>query len=158
MAGINKVILVGNLGKDPEVRTLESGAKVAQFSLATSESYKDKDGNWKEQTEWHNLVLWRQLADRAESSLKKGMQIYVEGRIKTRSWTDQNSQTRYSTDILVDKFIMLGKRPDNQNYPPIPSETDYPSQNTIAASSTPIMETNDYQAPNPTPSDDDLPF
>lgn len=158
MAGINKVILVGNLGKDPEVRTLESGAKVAQFSLATSESYKDKDGNWKEQTEWHNLVLWRQLADRAESSLKKGMQIYVEGRIKTRSWTDQNSQTRYSTDILVDKFIMLGKRPDNQNYPPIPSETDYPSQNTSAASSTPIMETNDYQAPNPTPSDDDLPF
>ncbi len=153
MAGINKVILVGNLGKDPEVRAFENGVKVAQFSLATSESYKDKDGNWQEQTEWHNIVMWRQLAERAERDLKKGMQIYLEGRIKTRQWTDQNNVTRYTTDILVDRFIMLGKRSENSNMPPIPSENDY--QQHAAPQKT-------EGEPNPAPQveqmEDDLPF
>ena len=88
MAGINKVILIGNLGKDPEIRTLESGAKVANFTLATSEFYKDKEGKRVEQTEWHNIVLWRTLAETAEKWLKKGEKIYLEGKIRTRSWDD----------------------------------------------------------------------
>jgi single-strand DNA-binding protein len=160
MAGINKVILVGNLGKDPEVRTLESGVKVAQFSLATSESYKDKEGNWQDKTEWHNLVLWRFLAERAEQNLKKGMQIYVEGKLNTRSWVDQNQQTRYTTDIVVEKFIMLGKRTDSNNMPPIPSQEEYsaPKQNQNSSTPTPTTETS-TQAPNPVADeDDDLPF
>lgn len=162
MAGINKVILVGNLGKDPEIRSLESGIKVAQFSLATSESFKDKDGNWQEQTEWHNLVLWRYLAEKAEQSLKKGSQIYVEGKLKTRSWTDQNQQTRYTTDIVVEKFILLGRRTDGSNLPPIPTEDDYPSANTSSSSyqkenQNTASQPNDI-APSAESIEDDLPF
>lgn len=160
MAGINKVILVGNLGKDPEVRTLENGAKVAQFSIATTESYKDKEGNWQDQTEWHNLVMWRFLAERAEQNLKKGMQIYVEGKLKTRSWVDQNQQTRYTTDILVDKFIMLGKRNEGSNMPPIPTENDYPSQNQSSSNSSAQNSdsNNDIPSSSQISADDDLPF
>ncbi|MBN2747583.1 MAG: single-stranded DNA-binding protein [Bacteroidales bacterium] len=155
MAGINKVILVGNLGKDPEVRAFENGAKVAQFSLATSESYKDKDGNWQEQTEWHNIVMWRQLAERAERDLKKGMQIFVEGKIKTRQWTDQNNATRYTTDILVDRFIMLGKRSENSNMPPIPTENDYQQH---AAPPKTEGDLNPTPQPQVEQMEDDLPF
>ena len=153
MAGINKVILVGNLGKDPEVRALESGVKVAQFSLATTESYKDKDGNWQDQTEWHNIVAWRYLADKAENNLHKGSQIYLEGKLKTRQWTDQNNNTRYTTDIIAEKFIMLGRRGDNQNIPPIPSESDY--QATSAAPKQKTQEVSESKADMP---EDDLPF
>jgi single-strand DNA-binding protein len=158
MAGINKVILVGNLGKDPEVRTLESGTKVAQFSLATNESYKDKEGNWQERTEWHNIVMWRYLAEKAENNLKKGMQIYLEGKIRTRQWTDQNNQTRYTTDIIAEKFIMLGSRGDNPNLPPLPTEDDYAKPQTASAGTT---EKPAAQTPEPSPettTDDDLPF
>jgi len=166
MAGINKVILVGNLGKDPEVRALESGVKVAQFSLATTESYKDKEGNWKDQTEWHNIVAWRYLADKAENNLHKGSQIYLEGKIKTRQWTDQNNVTRYSTDIIAEKFIMLGRRGDNQNMPPIPSESDYqstaaPTQKTGQATEPQTQKTQEVsepQAPKTDAPEDDLPF
>ncbi len=108
MSGVNKVILVGRLGADPEVRSLESGAKVASIRLATTERYKDKNGNQQEATEWHNVVLWRGLADITEKYLKKGDQLYVEGRIKTRKWTDQNGQDRYSTDIVANEMTMLG--------------------------------------------------
>jgi single-strand DNA-binding protein len=110
MSGVNKVILVGNLGKDPEVRYLENGAAVANFPIATSESYKDKNGNRVDQTEWHNIVLWRGLAEVAEKYLKKGNQVYIEGKIRTRSWDDKDGNKRYTTEIVGDQMTMLGGR------------------------------------------------
>jgi single-strand DNA-binding protein len=108
MAGVNKVILVGNLGKDPEVRYLENGAVVANFPIATSESYKDRTtGERKEQTEWHNIVLWRGLAEVAEKYLKKGNQVYIEGKLRTRSW-EKDGVTRYTTEVVGDNMTMLG--------------------------------------------------
>jgi single-strand DNA-binding protein len=110
MAGVNKVILVGNLGKDPEVRHLEGGTAVANFTLATTEVYKDKAGNRQEQTEWHNVVVWRGLAEIAEKYLKKGMTIYVEGRLRTRSWDDKEGHKRYTTEVVGDTFTILSKK------------------------------------------------
>lgn len=111
MAGVNKVILVGNLGKDPEVRHLESGAVVANFPLATSETYKDrKTGQRITQTEWHNVVIWRGLAEVAEKYLKKGSSVYVEGKLRTRSWDDKDGNKRYTTEIVADNMTMLGGR------------------------------------------------
>lgn len=114
MAGVNKVILVGNLGKDPEIRHLENGTAVANFPIATSESYKDKEGSRVEQTEWHNVVVWRKLAEIAENYLKKGSQIYLEGKLRTRSWDDQQGNKKYTTEVVADSFTMLGKREDSQ--------------------------------------------
>jgi single-strand DNA-binding protein len=110
MAGVNKVILVGNLGKDPEVRHLEGGTAVANFSLATTETYKDKAGNRQEQTEWHNIVVWRGLAEVAEKYLKKGMTIYIEGKLRSRSWDDKEGIKRYTTEIVGDTFTILSKK------------------------------------------------
>lgn len=112
MSGINKVILVGHLGKDPEVKTIDNGVKVAKFSLATTESYRDRNGERKDVTEWHNISCWRNLADIAEKYLTKGKQIYVEGKIRTRSW-DDNGVKRYTVDIVADSFTMLGTKSDN---------------------------------------------
>jgi len=123
MAGINKVILVGNLGRDPEVRTLENGAKVANFTLATSESYKNREGQRVTTTEWHNVVLWRGLADIAERFLKKGNQVYIEGKIKTRSWEDKDGVKRYTTEILGDNLTMLGGRRDAEEGDSTPTPT-----------------------------------
>ena len=107
MSGVNKVILVGRLGKDPEVRNLENGASVANFTMATSESYKDNTtGDKKEVTEWHNIVLWRGLADIAAKYLHKGDMIYVEGKLRTRSW-EKEGVTRYTTEIIGDNMTML---------------------------------------------------
>ena len=110
MAGVNKVILVGNLGKDPEVRYLDSGVAVANFTLATTENYKNKQGERVSQTEWHNIVLWRGLAEVAEKWLKKGSSIYVEGKIRNRKWEDKDGNTRYNTEVLADNMTMLGSR------------------------------------------------
>ena len=110
MAGVNKVILIGNLGKDPEVRYLDSGVAVANFSLATTESYKNKEGERVSQTEWHNVVLWRGLAEVAEKWLKKGSSVYIEGKIRNRKWEDKDGNTRYTTEILADNMTMLGKK------------------------------------------------
>lgn len=108
MSGVNKVILVGRLGKDPEVRHLENGATVANFSMATSETYKDRQtGEKREQTEWHNVVLWRGLAEVAEKYVKKGDMIYVEGKLRTRSW-EKDGVTRYTTEVVGDNMTMLG--------------------------------------------------
>ncbi|MBA3648879.1 MAG: single-stranded DNA-binding protein [Chitinophagales bacterium] len=115
MRGINKVILVGNLGKDPEVNHLESGVMVAKFPLATSESYMDKTGNRVDQTEWHNVVCWRKLGEIAEKYLKKGSKIYVEGKIRTRNYTDKENQKKYFTEIIADNFVMLDSKPDGSN-------------------------------------------
>ena len=110
MAGsVNKVILIGNLGKDPEVRHLENGAAVANFSIATSENYKDrKTGEKVSQTEWHNIVAWRGLAEIAEKYLKKGAKVYIEGKLKTRTWQDKEGNNRYSTEVITDNLTMLG--------------------------------------------------
>ena len=109
MAGVNKVILIGNLGKDPEVRTLEGGIQVARFPLATTEYYKDKTGNKVEKTEWHNIVVWRAQAEFAEKYLKKGQSIYVEGKIRTSNYQDKEGVQRYSTEIVADNITMIGR-------------------------------------------------
>jgi len=110
MSGINKVILVGNLGKDPEVRHLEGGAVVAKFPLATSETYKTKEGQRVDQTEWHNIVMWRGLAESAEKYLRKGSLVYIEGKIRTRSWDDKDGNKRFATEIIADTMTMLSSR------------------------------------------------
>ena len=113
---VNKVILVGNLGKDPEIRHLENGAAVANFSIATSENYKDrKTGEKVSQTEWHNSVAWRGLAEIAEKYLKKGHKVYIEGKLKTRTWQDQDGNNRYSTEVITDNLTMLGNANQNEN-------------------------------------------
>ena len=126
MAGVNKVILIGHLGRDPEVRTTESGAKVARFSLATTEIFKDKNtGERKEQTEWHNIICWRNLADIAEQYLTKGRQIYVEGRLRTRSWEDSNGVKKYTTEVYADTFSMLGTKSDSSSSIPMPTQEPF---------------------------------
>ena len=109
MSGINKVILIGNLGKDPEVRYLDNGIAVANISLATTENYKNKEGEKVSQTEWHDVVLWRGLAEVAEKYLKKGASIYIEGKIRTSKWVDKDENNRYKTEIMADKMNMLSK-------------------------------------------------
>ena len=150
MAGLNKVMLIGNLGKDPEVRSLESGVPVATFSLATSESYKDKEGNRQTATEWHNIVVWRGLAQVAEKYLKKGSQIYVEGKLKTRNWQDKEGNTRYTTEIVADNFTMLGRANEGGSNSSRPQGS--PSNN--YASSTSNSAVNDSGNDDA----DDLPF
>lgn len=106
----NKVILIGNVGKDPELKQVAE-TSCCTFSLATSESYKDKNGEWHNNTEWHNIVVWRQTADYAAKNVKKGMQVFIEGKIKTRSWQDKdNGKTMYATDIIADTIRILEKK------------------------------------------------
>lgn len=145
MSGVNKVILVGRLGKDPEVRNLENGATVANFTIATSESYKDKTtGEKKEITEWHNIVMWRGLAEIAAKYLHKGDQVYIEGKLRTRSW-EKEGITRYTTEVVADQMTMLGSRQGGS------SQSEYrpsaPAQNTPAE---------DFKAADN--ATDDLPF
>jgi single-strand DNA-binding protein len=111
MKSVNKVILIGNLGKDPEVKYTPQGTPVAKFSLATNERYKDKDGNWQDRTEWHNIVLWQRLAEIAGEYLKKGSKVYIEGRIRTDSWDDkQSGQKKYMTQIVGNDIVLLSGR------------------------------------------------
>jgi single-strand DNA-binding protein len=112
MAGVNKVILLGNLGKDPEIKYLDGNIAVVNFSLATAEIFKDKAGNKTEQTEWHNIVMWRNLAENAHKLLKKGMQIYIEGKIHTRQWTDRTGNKKNITEIYCDNFILINNKGD----------------------------------------------
>jgi single-strand DNA-binding protein len=109
---VNKVILVGNVGKDPEVRYLEGGSSVANFSLATTEFYKNKSGEKVSQTEWHNIVAWRHLAELSEKYINKGRQLYIEGRITTRSWEDKDGNKRYTTEIVAGSIQLLGRKSD----------------------------------------------
>ena len=113
MAGksVNKVILLGNLGKDPEVKYTPSGTPVAKLALATNERYKDKEGQWQDRTEWHNIVLWQRLAEIAGEYLKKGSKVYIEGKLQTRSWEDkQTNQKRYMTEVVANDLVLLGGR------------------------------------------------
>jgi single-strand DNA-binding protein len=149
MSGVNKVILVGRLGKDPEVRNLDNGAVVANFTIATSESYKDKTtGEKKEVTEWHNVVLWRGLAEISQRYLHKGDMVYIEGKLRTRSW-EKEGVTRYTTEVVADNMTMLstGRGGGSSNS----SGSDYGSRNTERAAT----ETYSQPADSGT---DDLPF
>ncbi len=115
---INKAILIGNVGQDPEIRytgDASNGTKVATLRLATTERYKDRNGNLQEHTEWHNIVVWRNTADVVEKYVKKGTQLYIEGRIRTRSWDDQNGNKKYTTEIVADTLQLLGRKSDNQS-------------------------------------------
>ena len=118
---LNKVMLIGNVGNDPEVRYLESNpqnpaanAKVASFRLATTERYRDRSGELRENTEWHSIVVWRNNADVVEKYVHKGSQLYIEGKLRTRQWTDQTGNKRYTTEVVADSLQLLGKRPDSQ--------------------------------------------
>ncbi len=112
MRGVNKVVLIGNLGKDPEIQYLEGNIPVAKFPLATTETYKDKSGKLISQTEWHNVVLWRGLAELSQKYLHKSSLVYIEGRLKTRYWEDKEHNKKVATEIIADNLIMLDKRSD----------------------------------------------
>lgn len=124
MIGVNKVILVGNMGRDPEVKFLEGGIAVAKFSLATTETFKDKNGNRIEQTEWHNIVMWRAQAEVAQKYLRKGMTLYIEGKIRSRQWEDKEGHKKNITEIVADSFTILSKKEDNQQAQSATTTTD----------------------------------
>lgn len=130
MAGsVNKVILIGNLGKDPEIRRLENGTVVANFPLATSETFVDKaTGERRDVTDWHNIVLWRGLAEVAEKYARKGQKIYIEGKLKTRSWTDKDGHQRYTTEVLAEEMTLLTPRSEDRgqkgNTAPYPTQSN----------------------------------
>ncbi|MEX0811903.1 MAG: single-stranded DNA-binding protein [Chitinophagales bacterium] len=153
MRGVNKVILVGNLGKDPELKKLDSGTSLTRFPMATSESYIDKEGNKIDLTEWHNVVLWRGLADVAEKYLKKGSKVYIEGKLKTRNYQDADNNTRYTTEVVADQMVMLDSKGDNSGS----SETSYQPREAAAkpkAESAPAESSSGDQQNY----EDDLPF
>ncbi len=163
---VNRVILIGNLGLDPEVRRLENGAVVAKLRLATNENYKDRNGEWQTLTEWHDVVLWRSLAERAESSLTKGAQVYVEGKLTHRTWQDQDGNNRKTTEVVANYFRQINNRRDDQSsgggY--FPNPEDEVKSSSPAAN--PKPSGNDQTRPTVAPSstdsgesaDDDLPF
>ena len=135
---VNRVILIGHLGRDPEIKFTPSGVALAKFSLATSERRKDPEGNLKEHTEWHNIILWRRQAEVAGEYLKKGMQVYIEGRIQTRSWEDPQGVKKYMTEIVGDRMQMLGRKGEGE----------------------PLLEpkASEPEAAPPTEEEEDLPF
>ncbi len=112
---LNKAMIIGNVGKDPEVKHLDKGLAVVTLPIATTERFKDKNGELREQTEWHNVVFWRSLAEFVERHVRKGSQVFVEGKLRTRSWEDQNGQKKYATEIVADVIRLLGKRSDNDS-------------------------------------------
>ena len=155
MAGrsLNRVQLIGNLGKDPEVKYTPSGTPVAKLTIATNERFKDKGGEWQERTEWHNVVLWQRLAEIAGEYLKKGGKVYIEGRLQTRSWDDkQTNQKKYMTEIVASDLMLLGGRGEGG---------DFSGQSRAAAAG---GNNFDQRAPEPEPvgatpiSDEDIPF
>lgn len=148
MSGVNKVILLGNLGKDPEVRHLDNGRAVANFSIATNETYKNKQGDKVTNTEWHNVVLWSPLAEIAEKYMKKGDQVYIEGKITTRSWDDQDGNKRYTTEVVGRELTLLGG-----NSPEKSSGGGQPSSSTTNSSTPQESPVSDISQ-----EDDDLPF
>ena len=176
MASVNKVILVGNLGKDPEVRYMPNGDAVANFSIATTDTWKDKNGMRQERTEWHNISMYRRLAEIAGEYLKKGSMVYVEGRLQTRKWQDKNGQDRYTTEIICDQMQMLGgKNGGTSNYDSTPSGGQQGNQGNYGRQTAPQQDDGGYtrdDSPPPPPvrrapqqaaprvedMDDDIPF
>jgi len=145
MSGVNKVILIGHLGADPEVRFTQGGTAVANMRIATSERFKNRNGEQEERTEWHRVVAWARLAEICQQYLKKGKQVYIEGRLQTRSWEDQQGNKRYSTEIVANNMQMLGRAGD--------SPMDVPSQD-VPASAQPAGAPRGGGSAD----DDDLPF
>lgn len=152
MAGVNKVILIGNLGADPEVRQVSSDAKVANFRIATSETYKDRQtGERREQTEWHNIVAWRGLAEITERYLRKGSKVYVEGKLRTRQWQDKEGNTRYTTEVHAEEMTMLDRANSGEGGAPsaAPMGAQRPATQPMASAT---------MANDPLDEVDDLPF
>ena len=171
---LNKALLIGNVGKDPDVRYLDNNTKVASFTIATTERYRDRNNELKEMTEWHNIVCWRRNADIVEQYVKKGTQLFIEGRIRTRNWDDQNGNKRYVTEIIADTLQLLGRRadnpasydsqpagaPQNSRQPaPQPRMTPEPQQAAAVQASSPAPQVQQAPAaPEISDDDDDLPF
>lgn len=166
---LNKVMLIGNVGNDPEVRYLDSqnpgsNARVARFRLATTERFRDRNNELRENTEWHSITAWRNNAEVVEKFVHKGSQVYIEGRLRTRQWTDQTGATRYSTEIEATNIQLLGKRPDGQQ--PGPQQASAPAyQQPAYQNPAPAYQQPAYQAPAPIQEappvaapEDDLPF
>lgn len=146
MRSLNKVLLIGRLGKDPDVRKMEGNITKVTFPMATTDNYKDKTGNWQEQTEWHNVVMWRMVAERAERDLKKGSNVYIEGKLRTRSWEDQGGNKRYTTEVIADSFILLDKR-------------EYSGERPVATGAEPARDVEDIESGfDNSQGNDDLPF
>ena len=158
MASVNKVILVGNLGRDPEMRFMPNGEAVCNFSIATTDSWKDKSGQKQERTEWHNIVIYRKLAEIAGEYLKKGRPVYIEGRLQTRKWQTKEGQDRYTTEIIADQMQMLGGREGggSAGYEPMDEDQSRPQQSARPAQSAPAAQPasgGDFDA-----FEDDIPF
>ena len=160
---INKVILVGNVGQDPEIRTLETGVKVARLRLATTERIFNRQTNEStEQTEWHTITMWRGLAEVADKYVRKGSQLYIEGSLRTRDWTDASNQKHYATEIVANEMKLLGRRPEGapqSGYAPQSApapQFQQPQQPQYQA--TPVQETAPVVPPMPANDPDDLPF
>lgn len=139
MAGVNKAILVGRLGKDPEIKYTPSGTAVTNFTMATSENFKDKDGQKQERTEWHRIVAFGKLAEICGEYLAKGKQVYIEGRIQTRSWDDKNGNKRYTTEIVANSMQMLGKADEaTKGGAELPPDTGSASESTVIEEDVPF--------------------
>lgn len=145
MRGVNRVMLIGNLGKDPDIQFLEGNIGVAKFPLATTETFKDRSGKLVSQTEWHTVVLWRGLAELAQKYLHKGSLVYIEGRLRTRSWEDKDGNRKFATEVVGDNLIMLDKRTDGSHH-----HTPLSQDNGIEG-----ISSNDTPMPEPSP---DIPF
>jgi single-strand DNA-binding protein len=138
MRGVNRVMLIGNLGKDPDIQYLEGNIGVAKFPLATTETFKDRSGKLVSQTEWHTVVLWRGLAELAQKYLHKGSLVYIEGRLRTRSWEDKDNNRKFATEVVGDNLIMLDKRTDSGN-----GHSGHHDQNIEGISTPPPMDDNE---------------
>lgn len=159
MASVNKVILVGNLGRDPEMRFMPNGEAVCNFSIATTDSWKDKSGQKQERTEWHNIVIYRKLAEIAGEYLKKGRPVYIEGRLQTRKWQTKEGQDRYTTEIIADQMQMLGGREGggaSSSYDSMDEDQSRPQQASRSTQAAPAQQPasgGDFDA-----FEDDIPF
>jgi single-strand DNA-binding protein len=150
---LNKVLLIGNLGRDPEIRHFEGGSMVCKFPVATNENFQDKGGEWQTRTEWHDIVCWGRLAERAEKTLQKGNLIYVEGRISKRKWQDRDGNDRYTTEVVSNTFKLLEKR---ESGGPRTFEQDFPSiEDQFQKANEPVKSAPEDMS---TPEADDLPF
>ena len=160
MANLNKVMLIGRFGQDPEIRYTQSGSAVANATIATNDYWTDKQGEKQERTEWHSLVLWDRLADLAQSYLKKGSQVYVEGRLQTRNWEDQQGQKHYKTEVVVTTMQFLDTKSSEGGDTPVGGSSDYSDSSATPQSSSSVADsTNDQKAPqNDEFIKDDIPF
>jgi len=155
---INKVTLIGNLGRDPEIRHFENGSMVAKFSLATNENYRDKEGEWQTNTEWHDIVVWRSLAERAEKTLKKGSLVYIDGKLTHRKYQDKDGNDRYITEVVANTFRLLEKRETSGGNFPRPDDVPGVSYQIAEKGGEPSTTTPAQSPSEESQADDDLPF